>query len=490
MILINPLFDRVKKLGNFARYVPISLPIGIATLAGYLISKNKKVRILDEQIEPINKELLEQYLQGMEKPYIFGISCFTASISRGYQIAKFIKDSYPDAKVIMGGIHPTVLPKEALNSGCVDIVVRREGDETLNSLCELLKKGEDFSHLTGISFRDRNGSFIHNEDARLLPDLNDLPSFPYYLFDENLGKYNLGFIFSSRGCPYNCIFCSQRAISGKKYRFVSSKRIIEEIDLLINKYNQKYISFFDDNFVVDQGRVRELCQMMYKNNFHKKAIFNCQTRGDAVNVEVLNYLKMAGFKSIFFGLETASERLMRIINKGETVEQNRKAVKLAKQMGFSVSAAFILGLPTETRQERRQAYQMAKELNLDDVRFNNATPYPGTVLYNIAKEENRFNPGKDWENLNACGTFVEGPFTKSSLAYVPNTTTEKELRKDILRANLFFWFRPKRIFRILREGVVLGGWLALPERWYLNPKELYYLSKLGLRVLGSFLKTI
>jgi len=490
MILINPQFDRIKKLGNFARYVPISLPIGIATLAGYLISKGKIVKILDEQIEPVNKQLINKHLKGMKKPYLFGISCYTASIGRGYQIAKFIKENYPGSKIIMGGIHPTVLPEEVLNSGYVDIVVRQEGDETLNLLYDILKKQEDFSQLLGISFINKDGSIVHNKNASLLSDLNLLPSFPYYLFEDDLDKYNLGFIFSSRGCPYDCIFCSQRSISGGKYRFTSSKRIIEEIDLLVNKYKQKYISFFDDNFVVDKERVRELCNMMRERNFKEKAIFNCQTRGDAVDVEILEQLKSAGFKSIFFGLETSSERLMKIINKGETVEQNRVGVKLAKQMGFSVSAAFILGLPTETKKERRQAYRMAKELDLDDVRFNNATPYPGTVLYKIAIEENRFNPGKDWENLNACGTFVEGPFTKSSLAYVPTTTTEKELRKDILRANLFFWFRPKRIFRILKQGVVLGGWLALPEKWYLKPKELYHLTGLGLRVLASFLKTI
>jgi len=490
MILINPQFDRVRKLGNFARYVPISLPIGIATLAGYLISKGKIAKVLDEQIEPVNKELIDKYLKGMTKPYLFGISCYTASIGRGYQVAEFIKKNYPESKIIMGGIHPTVLPEEVLNSGYVDIVVRKEGDETLNLLYDILKEQKDYSQLPGISFINKDGSIIHNKDASLLSDLNSLPSFPYYLFNDNLDKYNLGFIFSSRGCPYNCIFCSQRAISGGKYRFVSSERIIKEIDLLINKYNQKYISFFDDNFVVDKNRVKELCKMMRKNNFQNKAIFNCQTRGDAVDVETLEQLKSAGFKSIFFGLETASERLMKIINKGETVEENKRAVKLAKQMGFSVSAAFILGLPTETKEERRQAYQMAKELDLDDVRFNNATPYPGTILYEIANKEGRFNPGNNWENLNACGTFVEGPFTKSSLAYVPTTTTEKELRKDILRANLFFWFRPKRIFRILKQGVVLGGWLALPEKWYLKPKELYYLTGIGLRVLISFLKII
>ncbi len=489
MILINPQFDRVSKLGDFSRYVPISVPIGLAILAGYLQSKGKTVKILDEQIKPVSEELLREYVRDLKPPYIFGISCFTAGIGRGYEIAKIVKSKYPEAKVVMGGIHPTVLPEEVLNSGDVDIVVRREGDETLNLLYDLIKKGEDYSQLLGISFKNKEGQIIHNSDAPLFSDINLLPPFPYHLFEDHRDKYNFGFIFSSRGCPYNCIFCSQRSISGGNYRYLSSPRVVAEIDLLVNKYGQKYISFFDDNFVVDKNRTKELCQLIRERNFPKDVIFDCQTRGDAVNEDILQELKSAGFKSIFFGLETASERLMKLINKGETVKQNFAGVKLAKKIGFQVSAAFILGLPTETREERRQAYKMAKELSLDNVRFNNATPYPGTELYNIAIKEGRFNPGKNWENLSACGTFVESPFKSSPLSYCPLTTTEKELRRDIARANLFFWFSPVRICRILTSGNVGGGWLSLPNKWYLKPKEWYYLSKMGLRLFLSLIKS-
>jgi len=488
MILINPQFDRIKKLGIFSRYVPISLPIGIGTLAGYLLSKNKKAKILDDQITPINEQVLKEYIRDLSPPYIFGISCFTAGINRGYQIAQLIKKQFPDSYVIMGGIHPTVLPEEVLNSGYVDMVVRREGDETIILLYQALKNGEDFTKILGISYKDEDNQIVHNPDAPLFADLNLLPPFPYHLFESHLDKYNLGFVLSSRGCPYDCIFCSQRQISGRWYRSTKPERVIEELDLLINKYKQKDISFFDDNFVVNKERTKKLCDLIYQNNFHKKAIFACQTRGDAIDEEILEYLKKAGFTTIAFGLETGSERLMKLINKGETVQQNIEAVKMAKKYGFKIMGAFIYGLPTETKQERKLAYQLTKDLDLDLIRFNNATPYPGTELYRIALEEDRLTPGKNWENLNACGTFVEGPFSQAPLAYCPKTTTEEELRRDILRANFFFWLRPKRIFRILREGTVLGGWLALPEKWYFKPKEWYYLSKLGLRVILSFLK--
>lgn len=488
MILINPQFNRIRKLGIFSRYVPSSLPIGIGILASYLLAKDKKIKILDDQIIPVTAEVLAEYVKDLSTPYLFGISCFTAGIGRGYQIAQLIKRQYPSSYVIMGGIHPTVLPQEVLRSGYVDIVVRREGEETLVSLYDALKNRRDFTQILGISYKDKSNKIIHNPDAPLFPNLDLLPLFPYYLFESHLDKYNLGFIVSSRGCPYDCIFCSQRQISGRWYRAASPKKVIGELDLLINKYKQKDISFFDDNFVVNPERTKELCNLMYENGFYKKAVFSCQTRGDAINEEILGYLKKAGFTTVGFGLETGSERLMKLINKGETVQQNIDAVKLAKKHGFIIISSIILGLPTETKEDRRLTYQLAKNLDVDVTKFNNATPYPGTKLYELALQEGNLNPGENWDNLSACGTFVEGPFSKAPLAYCPTTTTEDELRKDILKANFFFWLAPKRVFRILRKGSVPGGWLVLPQKWYLKPKEWYYMFRLMIRIILTFIK--
>jgi radical SAM superfamily enzyme YgiQ (UPF0313 family) len=488
MILINPGYDRVKKLGGFSRYVPISIPIGIGYLAGYLIKHNKKVKILDEEVDRITEKIIDEYVKELDQPYIFGISCLTAGIARGYELARIIKERYPDSKVIFGNIHPTVLPEEVLSNRNVDIVVRGEGEEILNLLYERIKNNEDYSDIKGISF-SKNGLIIHNEDAPL-PDLEKIPKFPYHLFTRNSDKYELGFIASSRGCPYNCIFCSQRSISRQKYRFFHADLVIQEIEELILKYRCSYITFVDDSFLMNKKRVIELCDMIQSRGFHKRAIFDCQARADTVDEQILKSLKDAGFRTIHFGIETASERLMKLIDKRETVQEIIEAIKLAKKMGFQVSGTFILGLPTETKQERRSAYRLAKELSLDYVRFNNATPYPGTRLYEIAKKEKRLNPGNNWENLNACGTFVESPFKKNPLAYVPLTTSEKELRYDILKYNLFYSFRIKSVYKIFREKIGPAGWLILPERWYFMFEEWIYLMRFGFRIICSFLKVI
>ena len=488
MILINPDFNRAKKLGFFARYVPQSVPMGLGALASYLTQQGKKVKLIHDNIIPITYESLDEHVKGFEKPYIFGITCVTAGIGRAYELCKMIKQKYPDAKTILGGIHPTVLPEEALNTGYVDIVVRREAEETMDALYDAIKTRKDYSAILGISFRDANGKIVHNENAPL-PDLDSFPPFPYHLFENYRDKYSLGFIMSSRGCPYNCIFCSQRAISGGKYRNIPMERVLGEIDLLINKYNEPHITFFDDNFVVDRIRAKKLCVEIHERGYDKKATFDCQTRGDAIDDDIIEHLKMANFISVGIGLETATERLLTMLKKGEMVQDNIDGVRKLKAAGFSVSGTFILGLPTETREERWANYKLANKLDLNFVRFNNPTPYPGTELYEIAKRENRLKIEENWSNLNAVATLVGGPTLKTPLAYVPTTTTEEELRRDLLRINILFSIHPKRILKLLSGGLAPGGWLVFEKRWYLKPKEWYYLAWFSWKVLISLIKS-
>lgn len=483
MILINP---KSTKFGIFERYVPLSVPIGIGYLAGYLLHHNKAVEIIDEHIRPISKEALEDAIKFFSPPYLFGISCLTASVTRGLVIAGIIKNLYPESKVILGGIHPTVLPDEVLENNNIDFVVRREGEEIINELCEAIKNKSDYSKIKGASFKI-NGKIIHNPPAEL-PDLSRIPQFPYQLFEKHKDRYNFGFIASSRGCPYECIFCSQRIISGKQYRYVPTEIVIDEIELLVNKYKQRHVNFVDDNFTANRQRVTELAEVMVKKKFYEKVTFDCQTRADAIDDSILVLLKKAGFRSIDFGLETASERLMVLLNKRETVKQNIKGVKLAKKHGFSVVGTFILGLPTETREERWQAYNLAKELRLDYVRFNNATPYPGTKLYEIAKAENRLYIEKTWTNLNACATLAGDVLNKSRLPYVPTTCTETALKKDVILANLLFSLRPIRVIKLLVKGGSPAGWFHLTTDWYLKPEEWFYLMQFGFKLLSSLVK--
>lgn len=478
MILINPVAPN--RMGMISRYSPITLPMGVGTLTGCLLSKGKQVKIVDELISPIDRCLddIDDTLKQFNKPYIFGISCLTINIGRGLEIARLLKAKYPDSKVILGGIHPTALPEETLNAGGVDIVLRGEGEETLPLLYDAIKNGQSYSDIEGISFKEDNKT-IHNPSHPLIKNLNAIPRFPYELFDVN--KYNLGFVITSRGCPHNCIFCSQGLILGRKYRFRLAEAVIEEIDLLINRYHQQSIGFFDDDLLANRERVELLCESIIQNGFNAKAEFSCQTRADNVDQEMLSVLKDAGFTSLGLGMETGSERLMKLLNKGETVRDNIEAVKLIKRMGFRISGFFLFGLPSETNKERFETYQLAKQLKLDYAKFNNIVPYPGTRLLEIARKEGSLTISENWENFNSVEGIVGGVFSKSKLPYVPINTTEKQLKRDLVRANFYFYLA--HLSALFAPGKANPGWFLLPKRWYLKPKEYYHLIKLILKVM-------
>jgi anaerobic magnesium-protoporphyrin IX monomethyl ester cyclase len=279
----------------------------------------------------------------------------------------------------------------------------------------------------------------------LIEDLDSLPPFPFHLFHEQRDKYNFSLI-SSRGCPFRCIFCSARSISGYKYRYRDPKKVIDEIDLLANKYGIRNITFHDDNFTFNKKRVEELCNLIIKKGLHRGIRFYCLTRSDSVNRGILEKMREAGFYGIYFGIETASNRLMKHIRKGETVEDNISAVKLAKEIGFRVRGAFILGFPTETRRETKQTIKLARNLPLDFVSFSLATPFPGTELYDIARAEGYYN--FDFSKFNV----LEGLSGKIP-SYTPKGRTPEELMRLQKLAYFGFYFKPGRILNYLKMGL-------------------------------------
>lgn len=485
MLLINPQKNRKDQLGEFANYVPLNVPFGCGFLAGYLLHHGKSITVIDEEVTPLTVDMLDAYARGAQKPHIFGLSCLTANISRGLEIGRLIRQRHPDAVIIYGGIHPTVLPIDPLKAGVADVVVRNEGEAVLLSLYEAIKAGQDYTGIAGISYL-KDGEVVNNRAQKLI-DMKELPIFPYRIFEKHRGRYDFGFLTTSRGCPYDCIFCSQRAITGRTYRYMATEKVIETLEVMINRYGQKSIVFSDDNFIVHRKRMYDICGGIVANGFNEKCAFQCQARGDAIDVDALEHLKKANFTSISFGIETASNRLMEVIKKAEKVEDNVNGIRLAQKHGFMVSGTFIMGLPTETREERLSSYYLAKELNLDYTRFNNATPYPGTELYDIAVREGRLNAGQDWKNLNACAVLVGG--MTRELPYVPTTCTPEELLSDVFWCNILFSARPVRLWKMLfAKSTDTAGWIALPEKWYLNAKDWAALSRLSWGFISQMAK--
>jgi radical SAM superfamily enzyme YgiQ (UPF0313 family) len=375
------------------------------------------------------------------------------------------------------------VPEEVLTYKHVDIVLRGEAEVTLPELYRCLKGRDEFSHIDGISFR-QDSRIVHNNTAPVVQDLDSLPPFPYHRFTSK--KYDLGFVVSSRGCPYGCIFCSNRVTTGMKYRYRSPISIVDDLEVLYHRHGKTFILFLDDNFLVNKKRIYALIDEIRQRGLDNKMTFSFQARGDNADYALFKDLYSSGFKSVFFGMETASNRIMKLIKKGETVEQCINAVRMAKELGFHVSAAFIYGFPTETHSDRINCARLSKELEIDMARFNNATPYPGTELYQIAKKEGALNIQNDYENFISVSTFIENPFKKIPFSYIPAGSTENEIRNDILFSYIIFYMDIKKIKRILTMSGEGAGWFSAGEKILETVKKIPALVFLGILLSVKF----
>ncbi|MBN1384702.1 MAG: cobalamin-dependent protein [Elusimicrobia bacterium] len=487
MLLINPMVDPTSQPSIVKDFTYASFPNALAYLACYLKEKNNdKIKILDEQLTPLTEEIIREEIEKIDGPKIVGITCLTVTFKRVLELTRQIKRIAPEALIVIGGIHATALPDECLIKTSADIVVRGEGEQTLSELYRVVQEKGSFKGIKGISFK-QNGEIIHNPPRGLIENLEEIPPFPYDLFENNIERYkDFGTIFSSRGCPFDCIFCSQRLISGKRYRFLPAHRVIAKIKLLVDKYHQTKIWFMDDNFVINKKRIFTLLNEIIDSGYHKKVCFIAQTRGKDLNREVVMKMKEANFVSIAFGVETASERLMSFLDKGEKVEDNIKAIEMVHESGILTDASFIFGLPTETREDRRLTSMLARSLPLDGARFNIAVPYPGTKFCETAKLEGRLNALEDWSN---CSN--QHYMQSDNIPYSPVGTSQIELIYDTLMANLSFSLRPKILIKIFFTSALSGGGvISLPKRWYFSPKVVVALVKFAIVIMKRCMAVI
>ncbi|MDD3374500.1 MAG: radical SAM protein [Candidatus Omnitrophica bacterium] len=463
IILINP---KSNTLQSFDFLIAKSIPLSIGYIASYLEDKNYNVKIIDEEVEMITKEKLLQMTNN--KKQLFGVSCLTPTISRGYKLANLIKSIFPESTIVFGGIHCTVLPEEVLGNPCVDLVVRGEGEPVIEQIVLHHRQGKNFKDILSCSYRS-NGTIIHNPIAPLI-DINSLPSIPFHMFDSKI--YDMGFMISSRGCPYNCAFCSQRIINGNVFRYRSTEKVIAELQTLTTMYQPSNIVFLDDIFTVSKTRVRDLCQAIIQNNLHTKAEYSISTRGDCIDDEILKELRSANFTGLNIGVETASEKLMKFINKNETVSDIVKGIQLAKKYNFGIDTTFIYGIPGETRADRVASFNLAVSLSPDKARFNNATPYPGTKFYDVAKRENNLNIIGHWENFTPTGVLASNSPNRSFLPYYPQGSTPEEIIEDVIQANMLYFLQPKRLKGLIKNMFDRKGtkWFVLPNQWWKEPK--------------------
>jgi len=402
VVLINP-----PLLKERYRHQPY-LPIGLAYLSAVLEADGHQVTVIDCPASNIDHSKLKDELERLN-PDLVGITAMTPTIESALICAEKAKEARQESLVVLGGPHATFMDKELLSeTSNIDIIVRGEGEQTLREIAHALEGKVRMHKIEGMTIK-RGGEIYRTPDRQLIEDLDLLPRPSYKHFP--LDKYRIFGrkimpIMTSRGCPFQCSFCITSRIFGKKVRLRSPNNVVDELEWLKTEYDAEAYSFYDDTFTFNMERAEKICDEMVKRKIGLP--WDCQTRADRISRELLAKMKRAGCEVITIGVESASSRILNLIGKGTTPEQNRKAVEMIKKMGISVVVSVIIGYPDEELNDIKQTLDFVARLKPDDVYVCIATPYPGTRLYYMIKERG-WEMSLDWSLYDTLNPVFENP---------------------------------------------------------------------------------
>lgn len=437
--------DTIIKMG--AIYSP---NLSLATLAGAFISNGVNVQILD-----LNKKSEKDFIALIKAfvPDYIGITFTTPIADEAFRLAGIAKKIKQEVTVICGGPHPSAVPFQVLSSSAIDIVCIGESDYTILDIIN----GKPYKDIKGIAFMQRdNGGYYESHNNYFINDLDGLSLPAWNLFSlreyrttELIARRNpVGFLETSRGCPYGCIYCSKK-IFGRNFRAKSIKRVIDEMEyMLLCGFREIHLA--DDCFSFDIERAKGVCEEIIKKRMKFPWATTNGIRVDRVDRELLRLMKSAGCYRVCFGIESGDDDMLNLANKGQTCEDVRIAVKLAKQAGLETFGYFMVALPGETEVTMQRTIDFAKELDLDMAKVTVTIPFPGTHYF-----EGLLNKGNikqaNWSEYNCY-------FSARKIYQHPNVSWDtvdfyfkKFYREFYLRPN----FISKRFIKSLSRGELL-----------------------------------
>jgi len=367
----------------------------------------------------------------------------TPSFKSDCKTAGMIKELNPSAIVGFIGAKVAVEPEESLKAcAAIDFVARNEYEFTIKEIAE----GRDWPTIKGMSYRNKDGAIVHNPEREILMDMDLLPSvLPHYKRDLDTQKYFGGYLrhpylsfYTGRGCKSHCTFCLwPQTIGGHKYRFRSIPVVVEEIKYIQKNFPEVKEIFFDDDTLTDNhDRVEALALELGKLG----VVWSCNAKAN-VPRKTLEVLKANGLRLLLVGYESGNQKILHNIKKGLLVDVARKFAKDCHELGIVVHGTFILGLPGETRETIQETLAFAKDVNPRTLQVSLAAPYPGTFLYNQAKENGWF--ASDIDLLNEDGTQI-APLNYPHLSHTEIFDSVEDFYKK-------FYFRPSKIAEIVGE---------------------------------------
>lgn len=403
-----------------------NLPLGIAYIAAVLEREKYEVKILDafvegwDKEEPVGKEVIRVGLTFEEieckiqdfSPDVVGVSnLFTAQRKNAHKVCKIAKKVSQDILVIMGGAHPTVAPEIVLEDKNVDFVVLGEGENTIVGLMNYLKKEVDLRSLDGVAFRE-NGKVVVAPKTKFIMDLDSIPFPARHLLKmdaySRAGVTHGGFVartpyasvVTSRGCPFQCTFCSAHKVFGRKYRCRSVDNVMEEIEMLVQDYGIKKILIEDDNFTLNARRTEQILDKLIEKKYD---LIWDTPNGIAVftlNEKIIRKIKESGCDRLNLALESGNQYVLdNIIRKPLKLKKVIPLIEFARSIGMNVNVFFVVGMPEETIEQIRYTFRFARKMKFYHPHISILTPYPGTEVYEICKEKRYLVEDFNLDNL-------------------------------------------------------------------------------------------
>lgn len=332
------------------------------------------------------------------KPDLIGMSLLTLEHRKFYDMLSHIKERCGDAALVVGGPHVTISKEEVLRDcAAIDFGILYEGEEVLVELC----RGEtEVSDIRGLVFRD-DGQVVRNKDRGFVEDLDRLPWPRYESFE--LDKYvREAEIYSSRGCPHQCIFCPNRLIS-PVFRARSPEHVVDEMQYWYERGYRQF-NFDDDNFNLLKDRVYAICDEIERRGL-KDLFLRCSNgiRADRIDRDLLTRMREVGFHYIAFGADAGNDKMLKIVKKGETRADIERAVGAACELGYDVKLLFVVGTPQETWADVEDKVDLCEKYPIQDAHFYNIIPYPGTELFEWIRDNDLFlRDPEDYLNDTSC----------------------------------------------------------------------------------------
>lgn len=421
-------------------------PLGMMYLAAHLRGQSDvDVRIVDMAPAKLAYEDLPAVIEEF-KPDWLGISALTFESEGLHRVAAIAKKTQPDLPVVTGGPHPSAYTDKVMEDPNVDYAVVGEGELAANALSKALRNGGQVDNIDGLAWR-KNGSVRVNPHEHYIEELDDLP-FPawdlidipaYKTFDRmsRSGMNDYMVIFTTRACPFKCLYCHK--MFGKGFRKRSPENVLAEIRKLHDEFGVTEFEIVDDIFNCDLPRAKRIFDMIIESGMKLRLTFPNGVRGDQMDEEFLIKARKAGVVFMAFAVETATPRLQKMLRKNIKLDKIERNIALARKHGIFCLGFFMLGFPSETREELRATVDFAVRSKLHAAHLFIVNPYEGTELAKLAEEMGKPVFSKFDDNYLTAG------FTNMT------DLSDKELdgirRKGLIR----FWLKPSRILAIIRD---------------------------------------